>query len=194
MDAGNRRRRRVGDSGKGFPFPGLRSSPGGLAGGTGTPAVSVLSVGLNRYRKCKINFRAHIDYPRRLLYDNRCPVTYGCAESVYENRRPSPIKTRLPSRFTPPGVPQTNAVKGDAKKQDAFPVRRHRRGGRPRYDEFPGCPEMRRGRLLPDTILLLYISPMFMAASHRRGTSHCLSCTMGRQWSGVTFQEHSARI
>ena len=41
--------------------------------------------------------------------------------------------------------------------------------------------------------LLLYICPMFVAASHRRGTSHCLSCIMVRQWSGVRIQEHSAR-
>ena len=32
--------------------------------------------------------------------------------------------------------------------------------------------------------LLLYECPVFVAASHRRGTSHCPSCIMGRQWPG----------
>ncbi len=39
------------DSGKGFPFPGLPSSPGGFAGVRVPPAVSKLSAGLNRYCK-----------------------------------------------------------------------------------------------------------------------------------------------
>ena len=43
-------------------------------------------------------------------------------------------------------------------------------------------------------LLLLYICPMFVAASHRRGTSHCLSCIMGAQWSDLFLQELRARI
>ena len=42
-------------------------------------------------------------------------------------------------------------------------------------------------------LLLLYICPMYVAASHRRGTSHCLSCTMEEQWSGDRLQEQRAR-
>ena len=42
--------------------------------------------------------------------------------------------------------------------------------------------------------LLLYICPMFMAASHRRGTSHCLSCIMERHWPDVDHQELFARL
>lgn len=37
------------------------------------------------------------------------------------------------------------------------------------------------------------ICPMFVAASHRRGTSHCPSCTMERQWSDGSSQELCAR-
>ncbi len=33
----------------------------------------------------------------------------------------------------------------------------------------------------PMYLLLQYICPTFMAASHRPGTSHCLSCIMGEQ-------------
>ena len=41
--------------------------------------------------------------------------------------------------------------------------------------------------------LLLYICPLFLAASQRSGTSRCLSCTMWRQWSDGRSQEPRAR-
>ena len=36
-------------------------------------------------------------------------------------------------------------------------------------------------------LLLLYICPMCVAASHRRGTSHCLSCIMEALWPDVVL-------
>ena len=62
------------------------------------------------------------------------------------------------------------------------------------FSDTPSLPE--NSVLHPEkklSSLLLYVCPMFVAASHRRGTSHCLSCTMERQWPDGCLQEHLAR-
>jgi uncharacterized membrane protein YraQ (UPF0718 family) len=47
--------------------------------------------------------------------------------------------------------------------------------------------------MMSSILLLLYICPMIVAASHIRGTSHCLSCIMARQWSDSRIKELSTR-
>ena len=67
-------------------------------------------------------------------------------------------------------------------------------GGRLNRARTAGASASRTAHEMPNVPpLLLYTCPMFVTASHKRGTSHCLSCTMRRQWSGEAPQEHKAR-